>query len=211
MSELRGSRRDLRQTASPGGYLFVSLYVLGKQRVAPVHRLVCETFHGPPAPGQEVRHLDGARGNNAASNLAWGTRRENMADKRRHGTAQVGALNGMATLSEADVVKIRALAASGERQTGIAAKYGVTTANVSSIVRGETWAHVPMPDMSARVTREGERHAHAKLTAADVRDIRARVRGGESQRAVAAAHNVTPANVCAIVSGRAWAQTMEAL
>lgn len=43
-----------------------------------VHRLICEAFHGTPAPGQEVLHADECGTNNVPSNLSWGTRKENL-------------------------------------------------------------------------------------------------------------------------------------
>ncbi|UOF79770.1 homing endonuclease [Caudoviricetes sp.] len=44
-----------------------------------VHRLVCEAFHGPaPFPGAVVIHIDENALNNEASNLRWGTQKENM-------------------------------------------------------------------------------------------------------------------------------------
>jgi hypothetical protein len=52
-----------------------------------VHALVLELFQGPRAPGMVARHLDGNHLNNAASNLAWGTRAENNTDSVRHGIA----------------------------------------------------------------------------------------------------------------------------
>lgn len=52
-----------------------------------IHVLVAEAFIGPKPPGEEVRHLDGTRTNNVWTNLAWGTRSENMRDKERHGTS----------------------------------------------------------------------------------------------------------------------------
>lgn len=48
--------------------------------------MVCEAFHGLRPEGMEVRHLDGNSQNDAASNLAWGTRSENIRDAVRHGT-----------------------------------------------------------------------------------------------------------------------------
>lgn len=50
----------------------------------------------------------------------------------------------------------------------------------------------------------GERHGHAKLTDAAVRDIRLRVARGEHQHDVAALHGVSQVNVHLIVSGKAW-------
>lgn len=50
--------------------------------VVHVHRLVCWAFHGPrPSASHCVDHLDGDPFNNAASNLRWVTRAENVANK----------------------------------------------------------------------------------------------------------------------------------
>ena len=44
-----------------------------------VHRLVCEAFHGAaPFDRAVVMHLDENSANNCASNLAWGTQKENL-------------------------------------------------------------------------------------------------------------------------------------
>jgi hypothetical protein len=44
-----------------------------------IHRLVCEAFHGPaPFDGAVVMHLDENAANNRASNLKWGTQKENL-------------------------------------------------------------------------------------------------------------------------------------
>lgn len=71
----------------PNGYRCVWLRWHKSQRAVTrlVHRLVLETFAGPCPPDMECRHLDGNRSNNALSNLRWGTKLENEADKDRHG------------------------------------------------------------------------------------------------------------------------------
>lgn len=44
-----------------------------------VHRIVCETFHGPaPFPKAVVIHLDEDATNNRPENLRWGTQKENL-------------------------------------------------------------------------------------------------------------------------------------
>ena len=44
-----------------------------------VHRLIAEAFHGPaPFEGAVVMHLDENAANNRASNLRWGTQKENL-------------------------------------------------------------------------------------------------------------------------------------
>lgn len=52
-----------------------------------VHQLVARAFLGPQPPGHDVRHLDCDRENNALSNLAYGTKAQNMADSVAHGIA----------------------------------------------------------------------------------------------------------------------------
>lgn len=51
-----------------------------------VHHLVAEAFLGPRPDGMEIRHLDGNAHNSILSNLAYGTRSENVRDAVQHGT-----------------------------------------------------------------------------------------------------------------------------
>jgi hypothetical protein len=62
----------------------------GVQKTFRVHQLVAAAFIGLCPEGQEVRHLDGTRDNNASSNLAYGDRSANMMDAVRHGTHPQG-------------------------------------------------------------------------------------------------------------------------
>lgn len=78
----RGTRRGTFQ-----GYITVWSGGTGEGKAGvPVHILVAEAFLGPRPEGQEIRHLDGNSLNNYASNLAYGTRSENILDAVRHGT-----------------------------------------------------------------------------------------------------------------------------
>jgi len=59
----------------------------GTRYMTYVHRLVALAFIGPqPSPAHEVCHGDGDPTNNRVENLRWGTRLDNAADMRRHGT-----------------------------------------------------------------------------------------------------------------------------
>jgi hypothetical protein len=63
----------------------------GTRKRLKVHTLIAKTFLGPrPSPAHEVRHLDGDRSNAAATNLAWGTRADNAADRTAHGRTSHG-------------------------------------------------------------------------------------------------------------------------
>lgn len=46
------------------------------------HRLICLTFYGPPKWDEECRHLDDNEHNNGRLNVRWGTRAENINDKK---------------------------------------------------------------------------------------------------------------------------------
>jgi hypothetical protein len=78
--------RELAAGISGPGYRMVYLTAGGRGRHLYVHQLVAAAFHGPRPEGMEVRHLDGNRLNNAASNLSYGTTSQNAYDRVRHGT-----------------------------------------------------------------------------------------------------------------------------
>lgn len=86
----RGAARLLRGCLDKDGYRTVCLTRSdGRPVVRPVHQFVVLAFHGPRPDGmEEIRHLDGDRLNNAASNLRYGTRSENRRDSVRHGTCR---------------------------------------------------------------------------------------------------------------------------
>lgn len=135
-------RRDgiLKGTVTSKGYHQMTLWRDGSQYCAMVHRLVCITFHGPqPKAGHDVAHGDGNPMNNIKQNLRWATAIENEHDKRLHGTVAQGERQGIAKITAEDVVSIRNDA---RPQRRIAADYGVTQANISSLVRKKTWRHV---------------------------------------------------------------------
>lgn len=107
-----------------------------------VHRLVLEAFVGPCPDGLQTRHLDGDPSNNRPTNLAWGTSKENHADRRRHGTLRMGEQTTFAKLTAEQVRQIRARHAAGEKCSAIAADYGVHTGTVEFAVKRKTWRHV---------------------------------------------------------------------
>lgn len=93
--QVLGLRRSiLKARRNKYGYLQLFIKVATTFKTFEVHRVVCETFHGAPAPGHQVRHLNGDQLDNRADNLAWGTCRENAQDRVLHGTAfRVGDLS----------------------------------------------------------------------------------------------------------------------
>ena len=84
-------RRQLTPSPNDDGYPSVRIYVDGNTLSFAVHVLVARAFLPPrPPEAHDVRHLDGDKENSSASNLAWGTQKENAADRERHGRTSRG-------------------------------------------------------------------------------------------------------------------------
>lgn len=138
--------RTLKQQRHGQGYPTVTLYK-GQQgrnqgEKVKVAVLVLLAFVGPRPEGQrDSCHKDGDKGNSAKSNLYWGSRADNVADSRAHGTIAAGKRNGSARLTEDDVLAIRRRAI---RETGaaLATEYQVSPATISNIVNRVNWSHV---------------------------------------------------------------------
>lgn len=112
----------------------------GHVEKAYLHRLICEAFHGPCPEGMECRHIDGDRTNNAASNLAWGTKFQNEDDRKRHGTTAKGENNPMAKLTRHKVAQMRKHRTdTGDSYRLIGLKFDVSTMTAFRAVTGQSW------------------------------------------------------------------------
>ena len=100
---------------------------------SPVHQLVALAFLGPKPEGMEVCHTDGDPKNNAASNLRYDTRRENILDKFRQGGAHK-------ILTVNDAVEIRRMLKEGHSSAEIAKIFNVSRACISDLKRGRTFS-----------------------------------------------------------------------
>ena len=132
--------RTLKQTIGSHGYPAVGLSRGGKGRNWPVHELVAPAFLGPCPDGQEVRHGPNGKLDNRATELCYGTRKENFADRVRDGGTNRGERHYRAKLTREAVKDIRIRFAAGENQRVLAREYGVTSKNVSMITTRKTWA-----------------------------------------------------------------------
>jgi predicted XRE-type DNA-binding protein len=124
------------------GYLIVTLQRDCRSRHRGVHHLVALAYCARLPNQTQVRHLDGIKTNVAASNLAWGTAKDNSDDKRVHGTMNVGERNGMSRLTDDAVRQIKSLIRQGVQRSKIADGLGVPRSTVSQIALGRAWAHV---------------------------------------------------------------------
>lgn len=135
--------RPLVPSVGRSGYLKVRMTTETGQRIGrPVHRLVAETFLGVAPRGAQVRHLNGNKVDNRASNLAWGTAAENADDRDRHGTTARGIKNGAAKLTDDAVQHIRQLRKHGISQRTIGRMIGVSQKTVFNVLAGNSWQHV---------------------------------------------------------------------
>lgn len=127
----------LKPQVGKRGYPMVTLRMMPRFRKMVVHRIVCETFHGPaPFEGADVAHWDGTRTNNAASNLRWATRAENLADGRRHGT-----IVPRCKYSAARVRAIRRARKLGLSYSQLGERFGVHTMTAWAIINGKIRAN----------------------------------------------------------------------
>jgi hypothetical protein len=123
------------------GYRVVTLTRNNRWRAWRVAALVCAAFHGPRPLGTQAAHGDGVRHHDFPDNLRWATPLEQASDKNRHGTTVMGEKLHLSKLTEDD---IRAIRRDHQPRNGAALgrKYGVTSSNISSIIKRKTWKHV---------------------------------------------------------------------
>lgn len=129
------SGRILKPWTHRSGHLYVSL---GRGNKHQVHRLVIAAFHGSaPSEASECRHLNGCAADNRASNLAWGSRAQNIADLKNHS----GRYARASTSDDvAQMIRSRFTGKHGE-QTALAREFHLPLSVVNRIVNGRTYAN----------------------------------------------------------------------
>lgn len=137
-----GEPRRLKAGKGKSGYFSVVLMKNSKRINELVHRLVLKGFKGEPPKGMEGCHNDGDRANNYSTNLRWDTRKNNHADKHKHGTAQQGERIGNSKLKNHQVLEIREARKKGVRVIDLAEIYGVKHQTISRIANRIIWKHI---------------------------------------------------------------------
>ncbi len=129
----------LRKIVAKNGYECVNLTGEGRRKQELVHRLVLLTFVGEPKQNHEACHNDGIRINNHLTNLRWDTIKNNHADKKKHGTWQVGENGSTAKLTNEQAREIKI---SKEPLKILAKKYGVSEGCVSKVRYKQTYVNI---------------------------------------------------------------------
>lgn len=100
--------------------------------------------HGPITTGLDVCHRCDNPGCVNPAHLFLGTHADNMRDMQQKDRHARGERSGRASLTDAAVMEIRRLAKQGVLQSEIAKQFNTPNGNVSQIVNGKAWKHVPM-------------------------------------------------------------------
>ena len=132
----------LKPSKQKSGHLRVSLSRDRQIKFRLIHQLVLETFIGYKPRGKECCHKDGNPSNNHLSNLYYGTRSQNIADAKRHGTFPMGNQRPGARLTNQEAFEIYTYCKQGFKDEDIAKQYGVTKGCVVQIRLGNNWKEV---------------------------------------------------------------------
>ena len=124
-------------------YLYVGLSIKGKPKSIYLHKLLATYFIKNISDKSVVNHINGDKLDNRLSNLEWVTRSEDgrhaykleLQDKK-------GEKHHFSRLKDKDIVEIRRLYRSGQKQYKIAKQFGVGQGNISRIVTKRGWPHI---------------------------------------------------------------------
>lgn len=155
--------RILKPQADKSGHLQFGASIKGVVKMVQIHTAVMLAFIGPRPDGLETRHLDGDPANNCLENLRYGTRSENIADAKRHGTFPLLEERPGAILNRAQA---REIVESREPVKVLAKRYGVTESAIGQVRCGSTWSSVTGDLLEARRANRPNR-----FTAEQVVDI----------------------------------------
>ncbi len=119
-----------------------------------VHRLVAELFLPKPNDPNltEVDHLDSDRMNPSVDNLEWVSRKENVKRAYSRGN-HVGRATGEKNIKsklDKDIVSQMRIDywIYSDSITEISKKYNSPWSTVNNVVKGYTWKHIPMPELT---------------------------------------------------------------
>lgn len=109
-----------------------------------VHRLVAESFIGPPPSSEaEVNHKNGTKTDNRLENLEWTDRAGNAAHASATGLAAFGTRNGMAKLTPELLAQAREMKRTGKTWRELGEFFGMSRDGIRLACLGRTWTAQP--------------------------------------------------------------------
>ena len=121
------------------GYLYVFLYNHNGGKKHYIHLLVLNAFKGKKISGYESRHLDGNCQNNNIDNLEWGTSKQNIDDKWKHGTMPIPHESKFTKLKPENIPVIRELYQQGYSYSKIGRLFGTSHTTIKKIICEQRW------------------------------------------------------------------------
>lgn len=169
------------------------------------HRCAYESVHGEgSADGHFIRHKCDNPPCVNPNHLVAGTQTDNMRDASERGRIRVqhGEDNKNAKLTDAKVLRMRALARGGMHISAIASKFKVSRTVTWMAVFGQAWVHLPKSTVpTPQGAMRGEHHTKSKLTEAAIKEIRS---SKTSARELAVRFGVSRDAIYDVRSGRVW-------
>ena len=145
-----GQKRIMRPAYDAKGYLRTMLKYADGYRTVKVHRIVAQEWIDNPDRLPQVNHLNGVKDDNRADNLQWASASANMKHACAMGLVAApkfdsglpGSRNGMAKLTEQQVVEIRAkFKPRIYTREMLAKEYGVSAHAIKDVIL-RSWRHI---------------------------------------------------------------------
>ena len=145
-----GIIKEIKPALGKDGYFATMLQGDNKKYYSwKVHKWITLAFLGERKEGQEVNHIDGNKQNNHIDNLEYCTRSENCQHSFDIGIQKpkAGELNGMAKLTNEQVLRARKMKAENGRYWGrneLAKEYGISAKHLQKIVNNydRSWSNI---------------------------------------------------------------------
>ncbi len=134
--------KEKKFTVSAIGYEVTSFSTNNKTKTYYKHRLMLHAFVGECPKDCEALHINGNRLDNRLENLRWGTRKENVADAIKHGTATIGSKNGAAKLTDEMISNIRKSKLINNSVKALSNKFQVSATTIRRVLNGFTYKGV---------------------------------------------------------------------
>ncbi len=196
MTTRNGECMEMRPSNDRG---YARIMYKGKYHLA--HRFIYSALNGDIANDMFVCHQCDNRACVNPAHLFLGTHTDNMRDASRKGRLNQSQ-HGKVTADDAVVIRQRF--ANGESGSALATEYGVKYGAIRAIAAGENYPNAGGP-LVKRGQAKGEQHCRAKVTQADVVEIRRAYNAKEmSHLQLAVRYGVNPSTIGAIVSNKTW-------